>query len=140
MLGKRIAVVKRGGDVWYFHGSAPMFTHAEGDHASFKAYVSQLCEMELCRQADVVRTFKVEKKSVMRWVAKYREGGMGAFFVSRQPERKPRVMTPEMREKVQALLNEGLSPRLIGYQLGLKADTIRDNIERGLLSRQKKTI
>ncbi|MBF0245423.1 MAG: hypothetical protein HQL31_09160 [Planctomycetes bacterium] len=118
-----------------------MFTHPAEDRASFRAFTSQLCDMGLCKQADVVRTFKVPKKNVIRAVALYREKGFRGFFESQQPKRKPRVMTAERRTQVQALLNEGLSPRLIGIRLGIKADTIRDNIERGLLSRpQKKTM
>lgn len=138
MLGDRIAVVKRVAEVWYFHGSAPMFTHPAEDRASFRAFTSQLCDMGLCKQADVVRTFKVPKKNVIRAVALYREKGFRGFFESQQPERKPRVMTEERRTRAQALLNAGLSPRQVGIQMGIKADTIRDNIERGILSRPLK--
>lgn len=138
MLGGRIGVVKRGSEVWYFHGSAPMFTHPAEDRASFRAFTSHLCDMGLCKQADVVRTFNVPKKNVIRAVALYREKGFRGFFESQQPKRKPRVMTEERRGQVQALINEGLSPRQIGLHLGIKADTNRDNIERGLLSRPPK--
>ena len=139
MLGKWIGVTNREGAVWYFNGSAPMFTHGVEDRKSFRAYTSQLCETGLCKQADVVRAFGVTKESVMRGVALYRHGGMGAFFESRQPARKPRVMTPEKIAEAQALLDEGLSPRIISVRLGVKADTIRDNIDRGRLHRKKKT-
>ena len=62
-------MVKRGSEVWYFHGSAPMFTHPAEDRASIRAFTSHLCDMGLCKQADVVRTFKMPKKNVIRAVA-----------------------------------------------------------------------
>ncbi len=139
MLGKSLAVTQCDGAVWYFNGSAPMFTHGVDDYKSFRAYTSQLCEAGLCKQADVIRTFGVTKESVMRGVSLYRHGGFSAFFESRQPTRKPRIMTEEKIAEIQALLDEGLSPRLISVRLGVKADTIRDNIDRGRLHRKKKT-
>ncbi len=40
-----------------------------------------------------------------RWTKKYREGGPGSFY-QREIKRIPRVMTPEIIETAQALLDE----------------------------------
>jgi hypothetical protein len=88
--------------------------------------------------AEVERAFGVTAISVKRALKQYRNEGLSSFFVSQRPKVVPRVLTLEMRERVQALLDDGQTPRAIGIRLGLKADTIRNAIEDGRLHRPKK--
>ena len=138
MLGEQISVVKRDGVVWYFHFDLPVFSHAEDDLASFRMFTSSLCDKAQCKLAEVERAFGVTAISVKRALKQYRSEGLSSFFVSQRPKVVPRVLTLEMRERVQALLDEGQTPRAIGIRLGLKADTIRNAIEDGRLHRPKK--
>lgn len=139
MLGERVSVVKRDGVVWYFHFDMPIFSHAEEDRGSFRMITSSLCDKAQCKLVDVERAFGVTPISVKRALKQYREEGHRSFFITKQlGATKPRVLTPERLPEVQALLDEGLSPRAIQDRLGIKADTIRNAIEKGRLHRPKK--
>ena len=71
---------KRDGRVYYFHGSLPVFNHAEDDLASFRMITSQLVVGGHVRQIEISRSFGVSYNSVKRSVKTYREKGASAFF------------------------------------------------------------
>jgi transposase len=127
----------REGMVYYFQGTFPVFTHAEDDQKSFKMFVSQLYINGSCKQSEIVRAFGVSPISVKRWVKKYRQGGVEAFF-SKPKKRKPRVMTPEIITKAQEFLDEGRNRSWIAKELNLKPDTLYQAVRSGRLTEHKK--
>ena len=64
----------------YFFGMMPVFSHPSDDTSSFRMYTSQLFCDGHCKQTDIIRVFGVSKNSVIRSVARYRKGGIPAFF------------------------------------------------------------
>ena len=128
-----ISFQKKDAMVYYFHGCLPVFSHAEDDEKSFRMFTSQLYVDGNCKQSEIVEAFGVTPISVKRAVKKYREGGPGAFFASRRPERKPRVLTEEVIEQAQEMLHQGLSRRDVAEALGLKPDTFYRAIRSGRL-------
>ena len=120
--------------VYYFHGCLPVFSHVEDDERSFQMFTSQLYVNGNCKQMEIVRAFGVTSISVKRAVKKYREGGPGAFFESRPPERKPRILTDEAIERAGEMLNKGMSRRDVAEALGIKPDTLYRAFRSGRLS------
>ena len=104
----------------------------------FRMFTSTLCDKDSCRLVDVERAFNVTSISVKRALKQYRTEGPESFFRSKHVGSKPRVLRGEVHQKVQDLLDAGLSPREIDDQLGVKADTIRRAIQGGRLHRPKK--
>ena len=105
MLGERVAVVERGGVVWYFHYDMPVFSHAVSDLASFRMFTSSLCDKGQCKLAEVERAFGVTAISVKRALKQYRTDGPQSFFTSKRPLVVPRVLKGETLASVQALLD-----------------------------------
>src|SRR5680860_106440 len=134
-----VAFQKRDGMVYYFHGCLPIFSHPEGDKASFRMFTSQLYITGNCKQSEIVRAFGVTPISVKRAVKKYKEGGAAAFFQSNRAKRKPRVMTEKVIEKAQAFLDEGMSRADIAEELSIKPDTLYKAVHSGKLT-EKKTL
>jgi hypothetical protein len=66
------------GQVTYFNGHLPVFTHAQDDLAAFRLFTSQLVVNGSATQGDIRRAFGVPKVAVQRAVDKYRAGGAGA--------------------------------------------------------------
>jgi len=128
---------KRDGMVYYFQGDLPVFSHAENDLKSFRLYTSQLVQSGNCKQVEIVEAFGVSPISVKRWVKKLRNEGSQGFFKNHAP-RKPRVMTKEILQRAQALLDEGLSRNEVAEELGLKSDTLYKAIHDGRLQEVKK--
>ncbi|RLA36598.1 MAG: hypothetical protein DRQ64_10000, partial [Gammaproteobacteria bacterium] len=140
-LGDQCSVVEREGTVWYFHYDMPVFSHPVEDQASFRMFTSSLCDQGLCRLVEIERTFFVSAISVKRALKQFREEGIQSFFVEKKKkERKPRVFDEATCERVQALLDSGLSPREIEDQTGIPADTTRRAILKGRLHRSKKKV
>lgn len=136
-LSEFISFQKRDGNIYYFHGCLPVFSHPEGDKASFRMYTSQLYLTGNCKQSDIVRAFGVTAISVKRAVKKYKEGGAAAFFQSNHAKRKPRVMTEKVIEKAQTLLDEGVSRADIAEELNIKPDTLYKAVHSGKLTGKK---
>jgi transposase len=123
-----VSVVRENGRWTYFLGTFPVFSHREDDRRSFRMFTAQLICQGTCRQVEIIRTFGVSKKSVLRSVKKCREEGVEAFFGPRRG-RGPTVMTDEVTTKAQELLQSGWSRKEVAEELGIKYDTLRKAID-----------
>ena len=95
-------------------------------------FTSQLVCLGSCKQADIVRVFGVSGKSVKRYVAKYREEGITAFYQPRKT-RGATVITNQIILQAQERLSRGLSRREVAEELDIKYDTLRKAINQGRL-------
>ena len=74
---------------------------------------------------------------MLRSVKLYREKGLAGFF--EEPNRRgAAVLTPEVLEEIQGLLDAERSIPEIAKELGLKADTLRKAIHAGKLHKPQK--
>src|SRR5262249_58527295 len=60
----QLAFMKNDGQVTYFNGHMPVFSHAENDLATFRMITSQFCVNGYVTQSDIIRTFGVTSISV----------------------------------------------------------------------------
>ncbi len=133
MISPVLGFEKRDGQVYYFHGGIPIFSHAEDDIKSFRMFVSQLVVNGNCKQADIVRAFGIPSITMKRAVKLYREKGPPGFFEKRKTVKKPRVMTPAVLMKAQSMLDEGKDRFETAKELGIKPDTFYRAIRDGKL-------
>jgi hypothetical protein len=131
-LNDDLAFECREGQVTYFNGHLPVFTHAQADLAAFRLFTSQLVVNGSASQGDIRRAFGVPKVAVQRAVDKYRAGGAGAFFVPPKP-RLGRKLTPEVLRQVQGRLDQGESVPQISRATGVLANTLHKAIRAGRL-------
>jgi transposase len=123
----------------YFIGTYPIYSHDKTDQRMFRLTTSQMIESGACREVDVITTFGVSKSSVIRSVNKLRKDGAKAFFVQRRGRRGGKVLTPEVIEKAQSLLDQGYRRRDVSQELNVKYDTLRKAINDGRLLEPKQT-
>jgi transposase len=126
--------VWRDDEIWtYFLATHPIYSHRKNDHRMFRLITSQLIDSGACRQVDIRRAFGVSKSSVIRSLNKLRCGGAEAFFVQRRGRRGGKVLTTEVLETAQRLLDQGYSRNDAVEELGVKYDTFRKAINDGRL-------
>jgi transposase-like protein len=136
-INAQLAFEKRDGQVTYFNGSMPVFIHAENDIATFRMISAQFCINGNATQAEISRAFGVTLISVKRAVKRYREKGVAGFY--QEPNRRgAAVLTTEVLENAQELLEEGLETSAIAKQLGVKRDTLAKAIRAGRLHKRAK--
>ncbi len=128
-----LAVEKRDGIVYYFHGLLPVFHHVEDDIQSFRMFTSQLIAQGSCKQVDIIRAFGVPPISVKRAVKLFRLKGAAGFFNKKEKVQIPRVFTPEVLKKAQSLLDEGMKSEAVAESLGIKKDTFYRTVKSGKL-------
>jgi len=133
-----LSVVQEGGYWTYFLGSRPVFSHTESDLASFRMFTAQLISQGTCRPREIIKAFGVSSNSVNRSVKKYHEEGVQAFYNSRRG-RGATVITKDVSEKAQQLLDAGCSRKDIAQRLGIKTDTLRKAIAAGRLHEPAKS-
>ena len=83
-INSELAVKRADGQVVYFSGMMPVFSHSESDIKSFQMITSQFCENGVVKQADIVNAFGVTALSVVRAVKRYRELGAGGFYAKKK--------------------------------------------------------
>ena len=99
----------------------------------FRLVTSQLIESGACRLVDVLETFGVSKSSVIRSLKKLRLEGPEGFFKARRGRRGGTVMTREVLDKAQSLLQQGCNRHEIADELAVSCDTLRKAINDGRL-------
>jgi hypothetical protein len=129
-LNELISVVREDGQWVYFCGTQPIFQHAEGDRTAFRMFTATLCVQGVVKQAHVMRAFGVSKSSLLRSVDTYRRHGIEGFYRQR-PVRGAPVMTPEVIQRAEHLLEEGHSKAEAARQLNVPYDTLRKAIDQG---------
>lgn len=123
--------VENRGDTWtYFVGISPVFQHPANSHQSFRMFTAQMVCQGACRQSEIMRAFGVSKNSVSRSVEKYRKEGAEAFYRKRKGS-GGRVITDEVKIRIEALFSEGEEIGDVAEQLEIKKDTLRKAISQG---------
>lgn len=125
------------GKVVYFHGLLPVFQHDQKDLKSFRMWTSQLIANGTVRQRDIVRAFGVPLATVKRYMKVHRQDGAEGFF--RQPRRRSaNVLTPDVKQRAQALLDEGKSVPEVSREVSVAGNTLHKAIHAGRLHAFKK--
>ncbi len=136
-LTEDLAFQQEEGKVIYFHGLLPVFQHDEKDVKTFRMYTSQLIANGTVRQRDVVRAFGVPLATVKRYMKVHRRLGAAGFF--QQPRRRSAtVLTVEVKQRAQALLDEGKSVPEVSSETGVAGNTLHKAIQAGRLHAVKK--
>ena len=122
-ITSELAFEKKDGQVTYFNGNMPVFIHAENDIRTFRMITAQFCINGNAKQADISRAFGVTLISVKRAVKRYREKGVAGFYEA--PNRRgAAVLTDEVLQQAQDLLNEGLETSEVAEELAVKSNTL----------------
>ena len=129
---------KKENTVVYYCGTMPVFSHAVDDLDSFRMIVSQLYVNGTVPQANLTRAFQIKPLALKRWVKRYRAQGARAFFQSRRGGSQPKILTPEVRARVQDRLDQGQSLSEISAELALNYDVLRKAVADGRLKRPAK--
>ncbi len=132
-----LAFVKEEGNITYFNGSLPVFSHKEEDIESFRMITAQFCVNGHSQQMEIVRAFGVTPISVKRSVKLYREEGARGFYKQKN-KRGAALLTPAVIEQVQQLLSEHEEVSAIAAKLAIKADTLCKAIRAGKLHKPAK--
>ncbi len=125
--------------VVYFHGLLPVFQHDQKDVKSFRMFTSQLIANGTVRQRDIVRAFGVPLATVKRYMKVHRQHGTAGFF---QPPRRrsANVLTPEVKQRAQALLDEGKSVPEVSREMTVAGTTLHKAIHAGRLHAVQKKV
>jgi len=132
-----LAFTKKDGQVTYFNGHMPVFIHDEHDLRTFRMITSQFIVNGNVKQSQIARVFGVPLITVKRYTKLYREKGPAGFYDKRKG-RGPAVLTPEVLEKVQHMLDAGSSMPEIASTLGLLSDTLSKALRAGRLHKPLK--
>jgi transposase-like protein len=90
-------------------------------------------------QADIARAFQVPKVAVKRYVKRFREGSGKAFFTPPR-RRSASVLKDEVKQKAQALLDEGKRVPEVAKAVGVLPNTLHKAIRGGRLHQPKKRV
>lgn len=127
------------GQVVYFHGQLPVFTHGKDDVASFRMFTSQLIVQGSATQGDIQKAFGVPLVSIKRSTKLYRAHGAAGFFAPK-PRREGRKLTTGKLEQARGLLAAGEPVARVSQLTDVLVDTLRKAIKAGRLPAVKKKL
>jgi hypothetical protein len=129
-ITNQLAFRRQDGQVTYFNGHMPVFSHADSDIATFRMITSQFCVIGHVKQSEIIRAFGVTSISVKRSVKMYREKGPKGFYPPRVT-RGPAVLVEDVVSEIEGLLAGGATPAEVATTLGVKLNTIQKAIREG---------
>jgi len=129
-ITSELAFEKKDGQITYFNGHMPVFTHAESDIATFRMITSQFCASGYSKQSDIIRTFGVTSISMKRSVKLYREKGTKGFYAPRVT-RGAAVLVDSVVAQIEDFLAGGASESEVAKKLELKLNTLQKAIRAG---------
>ena len=132
-----LAFEKRDGEVTYFYGTLAVFTHGENDIQSFRMITSQFCTRGNVKQREIVEAFGVPMTTVKRYCALYREKGPAGFYVPRA-HRGAAVLTAEVLQEAQELLDQDIEVTDVAQRLGVKSNTLLKAVRAGRVHKREK--
>jgi hypothetical protein len=132
-----LAFIKKDGQVTYFNGHMPVFIHYEHDLRTFRMITSQFIINGNVKQSQIARVFGLPLITVKRYTKLYRERGPAGFYTERKG-RGPAVLTPEVLEKAQRMLDHGARIPEIALSLELLPDTLSKAVRAGRLHQSLK--
>ena len=131
-ITSEVAFMKKDGQVFYFNGAMPIFSHDADDICLFRIFISQLYVNGNAKQSELARAFGVTTELVRRSVKLYREEGVQGFYAPRKT-RGAAILTPIVLEEAQGQLDEGLSVVDIAKRLDIKRNTLAKAVRDGRL-------
>ena len=129
-ITNQLAVMKKDGQVTYFNGHMPVFSHDETDIQTFRMITSQFCVSGNVKQSEIIRAFGVTSISVKRSVKTYREKGPKGFYAPRVT-RGAAVLVEDVVGEIEGRLVGGATAAEIAKDLGLKLNTIQKAMREG---------
>jgi transposase len=132
-----LAFEKRNGRVTYFYGLMPVFSHAEDDLKTFRMITSQFCANGNCTQSQIVKAFGVPLSTVKRYCGLYQQKGAPGFYEPRA-HRGAAVLTTDILQQVQQLLDEDVTVKEVSERLGVKRNTLQKAVLAGRLHQRAK--
>jgi len=131
-IGTSLSILLKDGVVTYFTGNDNYFSHQEGDKNSFRFAITSLIANRHVRAIDLEKSsLGLRHRTLMHWLAQYREHGASSFFTIKKTQRKPRVMTNEKEVECTSLLAAGHYPAEVARLASIGESTLRKAIVRG---------
>lgn len=130
-----LGVLEKKDLVFYLHSGDPISTHHKDNLKSFRYTTSRFIDIGLCRQSDIIRTFHVSEASVNKYLKLYQKKGEDGFFGTSQPERVCHKMLPFRVERIQKMLDKGMSNYSIAKKEKISEGTIRYALHTGKLKK-----
>lgn len=137
-INRDLACRSEGGQVIYYNGHLPVFTHPQDDLASFRLFTSQLIVQGSATQGHIARAFGVPLVAIKRATKIFRERGAPGFFTPK-PRREGSKLTAEKLDQARVLLQQGHGLPTVSQLTGVLTDTLRKAVAAGRLPTPKKT-
>ena len=85
-IGTSLSMLSKNGTVTYFLGSDNYFSHKNDDNAARRFALASLMANKHIRATDLEQSsLALPHRTLMNWMAQYRDHGGGSFFPSNQP-------------------------------------------------------
>jgi hypothetical protein len=129
-ITNQFAFMRQNGQVTYFNGHMPVFSHAETEIVTFRMITGQFCVAGHVKQSDIIRTLGVTSISVKRSVKIYCEKGPKGFYAPRVAH-GPAVLVEDVVSEIEGRLAGGATPADVAKTLGLKLNTMQKAMREG---------
>jgi hypothetical protein len=133
-LNKNVSMLMRDDRVVYLLGSANYYEHRKDDKRSMQFALCTLMANKHLRASEIqASVLAIPHRTLMNWMATYRDEGANGFFAIKTHRRKPPVMTAEKVAECAALLAQNHRPAEVARRTGIGESTLRKAITRKII-------
>ncbi len=122
----------------YSQGILPIFTHPKDDKRTYHMFLGQLIVEGACKFTVIRDNLGIANSTLRRIVNKYKAKGVVGFYEKSSSGKKRTILTDEVKEEAQRMLNEEFSVSDIAEHFNIKYDTLQKAVQDGRLYRPVK--
>ncbi len=118
----------------FYNSSGPIYSFKKGDKLGKRTGEAVIADLGLAGQTELAKAMNINRATVHRNHNKYKEEGVEALKDQKR-SRKPHKLTDDRLPLAQELLDQGMSAKVVGKEIGVWDGTIRHAINKGRLQK-----
>lgn len=132
-IGDSLAIHKDGERIVFFNAAGPIFSCRCDDRTGVRLGAVTMVEQGWARPTALAKAIGVHRTTLFRDTRRFAECGVEGLVAKRRGPRGPHALTPQVRRRVQRLIDRGESIRGAAGRVGLSERGLRHAIARGVL-------
>jgi len=121
--------------VEFFNAGGPIGSYRADDRTGILLAAINAIHQGMASQAAMARALSIHRTTLHRAMQNYDANGVAGVVAKRTGPKRPHTFTPDVLERAQSLLEEGLTTKDAAAELGVSERGLRSAISRGLVTR-----
>lgn len=134
-LGDNLAIAEQGTQIVFFNAAGPIYACDKADRASLRLGALTMIDLGLAGVTAMAKAVGLHRTTLFRDARRMKQQGVMGLEAKKRGPKGPRLLTPDLLERAQELLDSETALRATAKGVGVDEKTIRRAVQDGRLTR-----